>query len=155
MLLLIATYLLMGCHEKPHAHYVYLDSQRVLHASQSCKAVAKIHNAQPVSPIAINYLQSEMLREVCSQCIDEKTLFALQKIAEENDSLQRNGNYIITVNGVQRKIKAEKFNENIDAFVDQMPDATIRMRDRYGKEHDIKLADISNAYENNYEYVTK
>ena len=96
-----------------------------------------------------------MLREVCSQCIDEKTLFALQKIAEENDSLQRNGNYIITVNGKQHKIKAEKFNENIDAFVEQMPDATIRMRDRYGKGHDIKLADISNAYENNYEYVTK
>lgn len=83
----LITYLMVGCHEQPNVHYVYLDLQGVLHASQGCKAVTKYQNAQPVKPIPIINVRKEMLNNICSQCVDETTLFVLEKIAVANDSI--------------------------------------------------------------------
>lgn len=83
----LAACLMMGCHEKQRVHYVYLDLQGVLHASQGCKAVTKNQNAQPVKPIPIINVRKEMLNNICSQCVDETTLYALEKIASANDSI--------------------------------------------------------------------
>ena len=62
--------------------------------------------------------------------------------------------YSLTVDGKQRTVEADKFNSNIDAFVSQMPDATVRMKDASGKEADVKLNDLSSAYDQGYDYVT-
>lgn len=62
--------------------------------------------------------------------------------------------YSLTVDGKQRTVEADKFNNNIDAFVSQMPDATVRMKDASGKEADVKLNDLSSAYDQGYDYVT-
>ena len=62
--------------------------------------------------------------------------------------------YSLTVDGKQRTVEADKFNNNIDAFVSQMPNATVRMKDKEGNEKDIKLNDLSSAYDNGYDYVT-
>ena len=62
--------------------------------------------------------------------------------------------YSLTVDGKQRTVEADKFNNNIDAFVSQMPDATVRMKDASGKETDVKLNDLSSAYDQGYDYVT-
>ena len=62
--------------------------------------------------------------------------------------------YSLTVDGKQRTVEADKFNNNIDAFVSQMPDATVRMKDASGKEADVKLNDLSSAYAQGYDYVT-
>ena len=62
--------------------------------------------------------------------------------------------YSLTVDGKQRTVDADKFNNNIDAFVSQMPDATVRMKDASGKEADVKLNDLSSAYDQGYDYVT-
>lgn len=61
--------------------------------------------------------------------------------------------YSLTVDGKQRTVEADKFNNNIDAFVNQMPNATVRMKDKEGNEKDIKLNDLSSAYDNGYDYV--
>ena len=87
ILVALAACLMMGCHEKQHVHYVYLELQGVLHASQGCKAVTKYQNAQPVKPIPITNVRKEMLNNICSQCVDETTLFALEKIGAANDSI--------------------------------------------------------------------
>ena len=83
----LVAFLMVGCHKKPDVHYVYLDLQDVLHASQGCNAVTKYHNAQPVKPIPIINVRKEMLNNICSQCVDETTLYALEKIASANDSI--------------------------------------------------------------------
>lgn len=62
--------------------------------------------------------------------------------------------YSLTVDGKQRTVEADKFNNNIDAFVSQMPNATVRMKDKEGNEKDVKLNDLSSAYDNGYDYVT-
>lgn len=62
--------------------------------------------------------------------------------------------YSLTVDGKQRTVEADKFNDNIDAFVSQMPNATVRMKDASGKEQDVKLNDLSTAYDQGYDYVT-
>ena len=62
--------------------------------------------------------------------------------------------YSLTVDGKQRTVEADKFNDNIDAFVSQMPNATVRMKDASGKERDVKLNDLSTAYDQGYDYVT-
>ena len=79
--------MMIGCHESPGIHYVYLDLQGVLHTSQGCKAVTKYKNAQPVKPIPIINVRQEMLNNICSQCVDETTLYTLEKIASANDSI--------------------------------------------------------------------
>ena len=82
-----AAFLMVSCHKKPDVHYVYLDMQGVLHATQGCMAVTKYHNAQPVRPIPIINVRKEMLNNICLQCIDETTLYALEKVASANDSI--------------------------------------------------------------------
>ncbi len=62
--------------------------------------------------------------------------------------------YSLTVNGQQRTVEADKFNDNVTTFIDEMPDATIRMKDGDGNEKDVRLNDLSDALYQNYQYVT-
>ena len=62
--------------------------------------------------------------------------------------------YSLTVDGQQRTVEADKFNDNVTTFIDEMPDATIRMKDGDGNEKDVRLNDLSDALYQNYQYVT-
>ena len=61
--------------------------------------------------------------------------------------------YMLNVNGKQRTVAADKFNDKVDMFVSEMPDATIRMRDKEGTERDVKMDDLSSAYDAGYQFV--
>lgn len=82
LLMIIIAFAIVGCTEKHH--YVYIDFQGIIHAKQGCKAVSKIHNAQPIRAIPITDVRPFMLHRVCSQCVDESTLTALEEIANAN-----------------------------------------------------------------------
>lgn len=146
---------MVSCHKKPDVHYVYLDLQGVLHATQGCKAVTKYHNAQPVKPLPMIDVKPYMLDKICSRCVDESSMLTFEKIAEINNDIDTCSTLkcILTVDGRQRTIDFRKFDENIDAFVCQFPNATIRMKDKKGKVADIKLNDLSDAFDIGYEYV--
>ena len=62
--------------------------------------------------------------------------------------------YSLTVDGKQRTVEADKFNDNVSTFIQDMPDATIRMKDSNGAEKDVKLNDLSDALYTGYQYVT-
>lgn len=91
LILLAVVFLFSCCREKPQ--FVYKDLQDVIHASQGCKAVTKVYNAQPVTPIPTTELRSSMLGKVCSQCVDEATLKELREIGEANDSTKRQSKF--------------------------------------------------------------
>lgn len=80
--------LCMSCKQNKNGSYAYIDALDVIHAKQGCTAVAKIRNAQAVTPIPLTDIKAEMLNRICSQCVDETTLSVWQKIAKANsDSL--------------------------------------------------------------------
>ena len=62
--------------------------------------------------------------------------------------------YSLTVDGKQRTVEADKFKDNVSTFIQDMPDATIRMKDSNGAEKDVKLNDLSDALYTGYQYVT-
>lgn len=76
--------LCMSCKQDKNGSYAYIDALDVIHAKQGCTAVAKIRNAQAVTPIPLTDIKVEMLNRICSQCVDETTLSGWQIIAKAN-----------------------------------------------------------------------
>lgn len=61
--------------------------------------------------------------------------------------------YSLKVNGQSRTVKADVFNQNIDKFVNDMPDATITMQGSDGTTREYRLRDISDAYDAGYSFA--
>ncbi len=61
--------------------------------------------------------------------------------------------YSLKVNGQSRTVKADVFNQNIDKFVNDMPDATITMTGRDGNAREYRLRDIAEAYDSGYSFA--
>lgn len=62
--------------------------------------------------------------------------------------------YTINVDGKQRTVKADVFHNNIDQFVNDMPDATVQMVAPDKSVKAVKISDLSSAYDNGYDYAT-
>ena len=61
--------------------------------------------------------------------------------------------YSLKVNGKSRTVKADVFNQNIDKFVNDMPDATIMMTGGDGTQREYRLREIADAYDSGYSFT--
>lgn len=61
--------------------------------------------------------------------------------------------YSLKVNGKSRTVKADVFNQNIDKFVNDMPDATIMMTGSDGTQREYRLREIADAYDSGYTFA--
>ncbi len=66
--------------------YVYIDKVGILHTKNGCKAVNKMHGGtQPVIPIKRRQITTELLLNICSQCVTEEQLDLLYTLASINE----------------------------------------------------------------------
>lgn len=72
---------------------------------------------------------------------------------DDNNNNNNNKRYELTVDGKPRTVRADAFHNNIDAFTQQMPDASVKMKGSDGSLKDVKLSDLSDAYDQGYNYV--
>lgn len=72
--------------EKGLGKYVYVDDQRILHSTNECKGITRIHGASPVNVYSKDELNASMWNSVCSECVSDKIYRQVMECLQEKAS---------------------------------------------------------------------
>lgn len=72
--------------QKGLGKYVYVDVQRILHSTNECKGITRIHGASPVNIYSKDVLNVAMWNSVCSECVNDKIYRQIMECLQEKAS---------------------------------------------------------------------
>ena len=112
--LFVVVWIYYSLPQKGLGKYVYIDEQEILHASNECKNITKIHGATPVKVYSKNDLTQNIWTKVCPNCVSDKIYEQVMECLQEDASKNRAWLYEkMQENGINTG-SFEDFNNSLD-----------------------------------------